>query len=213
MTAPQDARGLFLLSTANLRLGDFAGADEVARKLLAHRSDQHPGPAGALHVARRAPRVSQGRRSADAVRRRTSTRAQGPRKRRGAAPVAARARPLAVGRARPGDRVLTTAIARRSDERAGAQLARLHARRSRSAAAGGDRLHRARVEGRSRTTRRTSTASAGRSSSRAGSTKPSRSLRKAAEALPDQSVIQDHFGDVLARRGKYRKRSAPGSAR
>lgn len=35
MTAPQDARGLYLLSTANLRLGDYAGADEVARKLLA----------------------------------------------------------------------------------------------------------------------------------------------------------------------------------
>ena len=35
MTAPQDARGLFLLSTANLRLGDFPGAEDVARKLLA----------------------------------------------------------------------------------------------------------------------------------------------------------------------------------
>ena len=28
-------------------------------------------------------------------------------------------------------------------------------------------------------------------------------LRKAADALPTQSVIQDHFGDVLARRGKF----------
>jgi tetratricopeptide (TPR) repeat protein len=35
MTAPQDARGLFLLSTANLRMGDLAGAEDVARKLLA----------------------------------------------------------------------------------------------------------------------------------------------------------------------------------
>jgi tetratricopeptide (TPR) repeat protein len=35
VTAPQDARGLFLLSNANLRLGDHAGAEEVARKLLA----------------------------------------------------------------------------------------------------------------------------------------------------------------------------------
>jgi tetratricopeptide (TPR) repeat protein len=34
MTAPQDARGLFLLSTANLRLGDLPGAEDVARKLL-----------------------------------------------------------------------------------------------------------------------------------------------------------------------------------
>ena len=28
-------------------------------------------------------------------------------------------------------------------------------------------------------------------------------LRRASDALPAQSVIQDHFGDVLARRGKY----------
>jgi tetratricopeptide (TPR) repeat protein len=35
MTAPQDARGLFLLSTANLRLEDLDGAESVARKLLA----------------------------------------------------------------------------------------------------------------------------------------------------------------------------------
>ena len=35
MTAPQDARGLFLLSTANLRLGDVKGAEEIARKLVA----------------------------------------------------------------------------------------------------------------------------------------------------------------------------------
>jgi tetratricopeptide (TPR) repeat protein len=35
MTAPQDTRGLFLLSTANLRLGEIAGAEDVARKLLA----------------------------------------------------------------------------------------------------------------------------------------------------------------------------------
>jgi tetratricopeptide (TPR) repeat protein len=35
MTAPQDARGLFLLSTANLRIGDHAGAEEVARRLVA----------------------------------------------------------------------------------------------------------------------------------------------------------------------------------
>jgi predicted negative regulator of RcsB-dependent stress response len=27
-------------------------------------------------------------------------------------------------------------------------------------------------------------------------------MRKAATALPNESVIQDHFGDVLARRGK-----------
>lgn len=35
MTAPQDARGLFLLSTANLRLGEIKGAEDIARKLLA----------------------------------------------------------------------------------------------------------------------------------------------------------------------------------
>jgi tetratricopeptide (TPR) repeat protein len=35
MTAPQDARGLFLLSTANLRLDDLDGAEDVARKLVA----------------------------------------------------------------------------------------------------------------------------------------------------------------------------------
>ena len=30
-------------------------------------------------------------------------------------------------------------------------------------------------------------------------------LRKAADALPTNSVIQDHYGDVLARRGKYQE--------
>jgi tetratricopeptide (TPR) repeat protein len=35
MTAPQDARGLFLLSAAQLRLGDYTGAEDVARQLLA----------------------------------------------------------------------------------------------------------------------------------------------------------------------------------
>jgi tetratricopeptide (TPR) repeat protein len=34
MTSPADARGLFLLSRANLQLGDFAGAEEVARRLI-----------------------------------------------------------------------------------------------------------------------------------------------------------------------------------
>jgi len=43
MTAPQDARGLYLLSTANLRLGDYPGADEVARKLLAIDPTSIPG--------------------------------------------------------------------------------------------------------------------------------------------------------------------------
>jgi tetratricopeptide (TPR) repeat protein len=35
MTSPQDARALYLLSTANLRIGDYPGAEDVARKLLA----------------------------------------------------------------------------------------------------------------------------------------------------------------------------------
>jgi tetratricopeptide (TPR) repeat protein len=35
MTSPQDARGLFLLSTASLQLGDLTQAEEVARKLIA----------------------------------------------------------------------------------------------------------------------------------------------------------------------------------
>jgi predicted negative regulator of RcsB-dependent stress response len=30
-------------------------------------------------------------------------------------------------------------------------------------------------------------------------------LRKAADALPSQSVIHDHYGDVLLRRGKLRE--------
>lgn len=46
MTAPQDARGLFLLATANLRLGDAAGAEEVARRLLA----LDPTSLSALHA-------------------------------------------------------------------------------------------------------------------------------------------------------------------
>ncbi len=35
MTSPQDARGLFLLSTANLQLGDIDGAEEAGRTILA----------------------------------------------------------------------------------------------------------------------------------------------------------------------------------
>jgi tetratricopeptide (TPR) repeat protein len=35
MTSPQDARGLFLLSSAHLQLGDLKGAEDVARKLIA----------------------------------------------------------------------------------------------------------------------------------------------------------------------------------
>jgi tetratricopeptide (TPR) repeat protein len=35
VTAPQDARGLFLLASANLRLGDAPGAEEAARRLIA----------------------------------------------------------------------------------------------------------------------------------------------------------------------------------
>jgi tetratricopeptide (TPR) repeat protein len=35
MTAPQDARGLFLISTASLRLGDVKVAEDMARKLMA----------------------------------------------------------------------------------------------------------------------------------------------------------------------------------
>jgi tetratricopeptide (TPR) repeat protein len=46
MTAPQDARGLFLLSTANLRIGDLTGAEEVSRKLLA----QDPTSIQGLHA-------------------------------------------------------------------------------------------------------------------------------------------------------------------
>ncbi|HVL36233.1 MAG TPA: tetratricopeptide repeat protein, partial [Burkholderiales bacterium] len=35
MTAPQDARGLYLLSTTHLRLGEYGAAEDVARKLVA----------------------------------------------------------------------------------------------------------------------------------------------------------------------------------
>jgi tetratricopeptide (TPR) repeat protein len=46
VTAPQDTRGLFLLSTASLRLGDLQGAEGLARKLL----DVDPTSTQGLHA-------------------------------------------------------------------------------------------------------------------------------------------------------------------
>ena len=58
MTSPQDARGLFLLSSANCRLGDFAAAEEVARKLLALDPTSIPALRALSAALVGAPRVS-----------------------------------------------------------------------------------------------------------------------------------------------------------
>lgn len=201
MTSPQDARGLFLLSTANLRLGDVAGAEEVARKLVALDPTSIPG----LHalsdsfVARR-----QYRQVVDLLTpfaKEVVSRAKG--RESDAALLLAS---LAHAHSQLGEHdqavsVLTAAVAR--DPLSAPALNSLGytlADRGQRLSDAVGFIERALKIDPDNPSYLDSLGWAlfkqGRAEEAEGQ------LRRAADTLPAQSVIQDHFGDVLARRGK-----------
>jgi tetratricopeptide (TPR) repeat protein len=202
MTAPQDARGLFLLSTAQLRLGELAGAEDVARKLLA----LDPRSIPALHalssalVARREYRAV-----VDVL---TPLAQDVPGRAKGRESDAALLlSQLAHAHTQLGEHqqaitVLTTAVA--SDPLNASALNSL----GYTLADRGERLPEAvgyieralKVE----PDNPSYIDSLGWALFKQGRVDEAEShLRKAAAALPDNSVIQDHHGDALARLGRY----------
>jgi tetratricopeptide (TPR) repeat protein len=177
-TNPQDARGLFMLSAANLRLGDLAGAEDAARKLLA----LDPASIQGLHalsdtlLARR-----EYRKVIDLL-----------------TPFFAHSE---LDEHDAAVRVLTTAI--KSDPLSAPALNSL----GYSLADRGQRLpeaigfiERALKVDPNNPAYLDSLGWALFKNGRIDEAEPP--LRKAADALPTQSVIQDHFGDVLVRLGK-----------
>ena len=204
MTAPQDARGLFLLSTANLRLGEIKGAEDVARKLLAI----DPSSIQALHALSAALVAQRDYRgvvelltplSAD-----VSSRAKG--RESDAALLLAQ---LAHAHTELGEHeqaiaVLTTAV--KNDPLSAPALNSL----GYTLADRGERLPEAigyieralKVEP-DNPSYIDSLGWALFKQGRFDEAEPH--LQKAAEALPAQSVIQDHYGDVLARRNKWQE--------
>jgi tetratricopeptide (TPR) repeat protein len=204
MTAPQDARGLFLLSTAQLRLGDLAGAEDVARKLLA----LDPRSIPALHalssvlVARR-----EYREVVDVL---TPLAQDVPGRAKGRESDAALLlSQLAHAHSQLGEHeqaitVLRTAVA--SDPLNASALNSL----GYTLADQGERLPEAigyieralKVEP-DNPSFIDSLGWALFKQGRIDEAEPH--LRKAADALPDNPVIQDHHGDALARLGKYQE--------
>lgn len=202
MTAPQDARGLFLLSTASLRLGDLPGAEDVARKLLA----LDPRSIPALHalsaalVARR-----EYRQVVDLL---TPLADDVPGRARGRESDAALLLAqlghahTALGEHDRAIAVLTTAVA--SDPLNAPALNSL----GYTLADRGERLPEAigyieralKVEP-DNPSYIDSLGWALFKQGRVDEAEPH--LRQAAAALPDNSVIQDHHGDALARQGNY----------
>ena len=202
MTAPQDARGLFLLSTAQLRLGDLTGAEDVARKLLA----LDPRSIPALHAL---SSVLVARREYRAVVEVLTPLAQDvPGRAKGRESDAALLlAQLAHAHTQLGEHqqaitVLTTAVA--SDPLNAPALNSL----GYTLAERGERLPEAigyieralKVEP-DNPSYIDSLGWALFKQGRIDEAEPH--LRKAADALPDNSVIQDHHGDALARLGKY----------
>lgn len=202
MTAPQDARGLFLLSSASLRLGDLAGAEDVARTLLA----LDPRSIPALHalsaalVARREYR--------EVVDILTPLAKDVPGRAKGRESDAALLlAQLAHAHTQLGEHqqaiaVLTTAVA--SDPLNAPALNSL----GYTLADRGERLPEAigyieralKVE----PDNPSYIDSLGWALFKQGRVDEAESyLRKAATALPDNPVIQDHHGDALARQGNY----------
>ncbi|HUE84551.1 MAG TPA: tetratricopeptide repeat protein [Vicinamibacterales bacterium] len=204
MTAPEDARGLFLLSTANLRLGDLAGAEGVARKLMALDPTGIPAlhALSAVLVARReyrevidvltplakdVPGHARGRESDAALLLSQLAHAH-----------------TQLGEYQQAIAVLTTAVA--SDPLNAPALNSL----GYTLADRGERLPEAIAY-----IERALKVEPGNPSyvdslgwalfkqGRVDEAEPH--LRKAADALPDNSVIQDHHGDALARQGKYQE--------
>jgi tetratricopeptide (TPR) repeat protein len=202
MTAPQDARGLFLLSTANLRLGEIKGAEDVARKLLA----VDPTSIQGLH-ALSAALVAQQNYSAvvdllTPLANDVSGRAKG-RESDAALLLAQLAHAhMELGQDERAIAVLTTAVA--NDPMSAPALNSL----GYTLADRGERLPEAvayieralKVE----PDNPSYIDSLGWALFKQGKFEEAEPhLQKAAEALPEQSVIQDHYGDVLAERGKW----------
>jgi tetratricopeptide (TPR) repeat protein len=202
MTAPQDARGLFLLSTANLRLGDAKGAEDVARQLTALDPTSIPG----LHALSSALVARGGYREVIELLTPLSKDVGGRAKGR-ESDAALLLSQLAHAHTELGQHdqaiaVLTTAVA--SDPTSAPALNSL----GYYLADRGERLSEAlgyieralKVE----PDNPSYIDSLGWALFKQGRYEEAEPhLQKAAAALPEQSVIQDHYGDVLARRGKY----------
>ena len=204
MTAPQDARGLFLLSSANLRLGDVQGAEDVARKLMALDPMSIPGlhALAAALIARRDYR--QVIDVLTPLSKDVAGRAKG--RERDAALLLSQ---LAHAHTQLGEHdqavaVLTAAVA--SDPLNPAALNSLGytlAERGQRLPEAVDLIERALKVDPENPSYLDSLGWALFKQGRADEAEPP--LRKAADARPTQSVIQDHYGDVLARRGKYQE--------
>lgn len=204
MTAPQDARGLFLLSTANLRMGDLKGAEEVARKLLA----LDPTSVQSLHALSAALVAGRNFRGVVELLSPISQDVNGRVKGR-AGDAALLLAQLAHAHTELGEhdqaiKVLTAAVA--SDPTSAAALNSL----GYTLADRGERLPEAiafieralKVEP-DNPSYIDSLGWALFKQGRFDEAEPH--LQKAATALPAQAVIQDHYGDVLARRGKLQE--------
>lgn len=201
-TTPNDTRGLFLLSSANLQLGDFGAAEEGARKLLGLDPTSIPG-LRALSAA------LVGRRDYRGVvelltpfSKNVGTRAKG-RDSEAALLLAQLGQAYAeLGQRDQAIASLTAAIA--SDPLSAPALNSL----GYTLAERGERLPEAigfieralKVE----PDNPSYLDSLGWALYKQGRADEAEAhLRRAADALPKESVIQDHFGDVLARRGKF----------
>ncbi|MGH9176498.1 MAG: tetratricopeptide repeat protein [Vicinamibacterales bacterium] len=202
MTSPQDARGLFLLASANLQTRDFAAAEEIARKLLALDPTSLPGlrALSAALVGR-----SQFRAVIDLLMpfsKNAAARSKG-RESEAALLLAQLAHAQSeLGEHESAIASLTAAIA--SDPLSAPALNSL----GYTLAERGERLPEAvgfieralKVEP-DNPSYLDSLGWALYKQGKVDEAEPH--LRRAAEALPTQSVIQDHFGDVLARRGRF----------
>jgi tetratricopeptide (TPR) repeat protein len=204
MTAPQDARGLFLLSTASLRLGELAGAEEVARKLLA----LDPTNVQGLHALAAALVARRDYRAVVETLSPLAADVQG-RARDREADAALLLSQLAHAHSQLGQHeqaiaVLTTAV--KSDPKSAPALNALgytladRGVRLPEAVAYIERALEVEPDNPSYID------SLGWALFKQGRYEEAEGhLRRAAEALPGQSVIQDHYGDVLARRGKLQE--------
>jgi tetratricopeptide (TPR) repeat protein len=202
MTAPQDARGLFLLSTASLRLGDVKGAEDVARKLMALDPTSIPG----LHALSAALISRRDYRAVVELLTPLSKDVAGRAKGR-ESDAALLLGQLGHAHTQLGEHeqavaVLTMAVA--SDPLNAPALNSLgytladRGQRLPEAIGFIERALKVDPENPSYLD------SLGWALFKQGRIDEAEApLRKAAETLPEQSVIQDHYGDVLARRGKY----------
>jgi len=204
MTAPQDARGLFLLSRASLRLDDLAVAEAVARQLLA----LDPSSLQGLH-ALSAALIAKGDyrqviETLTPLEKSAASRAKG-----GGGDAALLLSHLAHAHSQLGEHdravtVLTAAVA--SDPLSAPALNSLgytladRGQRLPEAIAYIERALKVDPENPSYID------SLGWALFKIGRFEDAEpQLQKAAAARPNQSVIQDHYGEVLAQRGKYRE--------